>query len=92
MTLSCEASARLMIHMKCQDLILRKKKIKIIFCCCCDWRFNGSANLICRGTDISYFRESLEFQNNQSTVIERSYKLGVSSVFVQICLHITHSA
>ena len=29
MTLSCEASARLVIHMKCQDLSLRKRKYKL---------------------------------------------------------------
>ena len=68
MTLSCESSARQMIHMKYQyqDFILCKQKKINIFCCYCDWRFKGSANLICRGTDISYCGESLELQNNQS--------------------------
>ena len=44
--ISCESSAKQMIHMKCQDLFSlkkkkKKKKIQNVVCCNCDWRFKG---------------------------------------------------
>ena len=42
--ISCELSAK-MIHMKCQDLFSvankKKKIVKIVVCCSCDWRLKG---------------------------------------------------
>ena len=50
--------------------------------------FLNSANLICRGTDISkYFRESLEIRDNESQlyVFLMSYKtMGMLSVLIRI--------
>ena len=41
--ISCELSAWQTIHMKCQNLFSseNKKKIKIVVCFSCDWRFKG---------------------------------------------------
>ena len=40
--ISCESSAWQMIHIKCQDLFSKKKKkIKSVVCCSCDWCFKG---------------------------------------------------
>ena len=42
--ISCESSAWLMIHMKCQDFILwekNKKKYFFFFYWSCDWLFKG---------------------------------------------------
>ena len=41
--ISCESTAWQMIHMKYQDMFSseNKKKIKIVLCFICDWRFKG---------------------------------------------------
>ena len=48
-------------------------------CGCSNYFFFSSANLICRGTDISkYFRESLGIRDNESRLY-RTFKLWVES-------------
>ena len=39
--ISCESSAWLMIHMKCQYCSLKTNKIKIVYYYSCDWCFKG---------------------------------------------------
>ena len=61
-----------------------KSPITYVFvnCGCANYFFRNSANLICRGTDISkYFRESLGIRDNES----RLYELGHSISYKTTC-------
>ena len=58
-------------------------------CGCSNYFFLNSANLICRGTDISkYFRGSLGIRDNESQLYYFSFLMALQKIYFAVLPHI----